>query len=965
MCRRFSRATVLLLILSQAGGAWADLVGHWKLDEGSGTVAKDATKSGNNGALEGTPVWVEGMFGGALQFSGDDRVNCGDAANLGLTQGLSITLWVNPADLAGDHGLAGRSAAGVGYAFKSFDNHLRFTTPGVRDHDGVNSILQANTWQHVAVTFAPGQATGCVFYINGVAKDTVAASALTAGAGPFEIGHNHWDQWCVGMIDDVRVYSHALTAQEALSSMKGAGPELASEPKPEEGATDVPADSVLTWKPGKVAASHDVYLGTSFADVNAAGRDNPGTVLVSQGQADAQYDPDGLLAYGQTYYWRIDEVNAAPDSAIFKGPVWSFTAEPFSYPVKPVAVKASSSGNGMNPENTINGSGLNANDEHSTEPTHMWTSANAKPHWIQYEFDKAYKLDRLLVWNSNQAIETFLGFGAKDVTIEYSADGATWTTLEGVPEFARAPGSPDYKANTTVDFAGVTAQFVKLTINSNWGGIAQQVGLSEVRFYSVPVQAREPQPANGATDVTLTASMNWRPGREATSHKVYFGADQAAVADGSAPAKTIAGHSYTPDPMNLGATYFWKVDEQGDSGAYPGEIWSFTVQPFLVVDDMESYTDDEGSRIYEAWVDGVTTGKSGSQVGYMQAPFAEKTIARSGQSMPITYDNASMPNAEATLTLDQNWTTNGVKSLSLYFQGAAGNKGQLYVKINNAKVLYDGPAKDIATPQWLPWNIDLSAVSTNLSKVTSLTIGVEGAGAAGILYIDDVRLYPKAPEFVVPAQPAATGLVAQYKFDGNLKDSVGSNHGTAAGDAKVASDPAQGQVLVLDGSGDLVEVPYNAALNPETFTVSCWAYPDPAGANYRSPISSRDEPPQAGYILYITPANLWEFWTGAGAGGWSGIAGPAAQLGEWSHVTATYANGQKMLYVNGRLAAQGTSVMTLNTQRPLRIGAGRNELEPDYFFQGMIDDVRIYNRVLSAEEIAGLAGQTVPLHKPF
>src|SRR5512133_724727 len=133
MCGRFSRVIALLLVLSLAAGAWADLVGHWKLDEGSGTVAKDATKNGNNGTLEGVPLWVAGQLGGALQFDGNDRVNCGDASQLALTQTLSITLWVNPGDLAGDHAFAGRSAANVGYAFKSYANHLRFTTPGVRD----------------------------------------------------------------------------------------------------------------------------------------------------------------------------------------------------------------------------------------------------------------------------------------------------------------------------------------------------------------------------------------------------------------------------------------------------------------------------------------------------------------------------------------------------------------------------------------------------------------------------------------------------------------------------------------------------------------------------------------------------------------------------------------------------------------------------------------------------------------
>ncbi len=181
-----------------------------------------------------------------------------------------------------------------------------------------------------------------------------------------------------------------------------------SNPVPAFGATDVPRDVVAGWKPGEYAVTHDVYFGTAFADVNNASRANPMGVLASQGQTDATFDPEGLLEYGRTYYWRVDEVNAAPDNTIFKGDTWSFTAEPYSYPVTPIAATASSFQTGMGPENTINGSGLNANDEHSAELPQMWMSAGApQPHWIQYEFANAVKLDKMLVWNSNQLIESF------------------------------------------------------------------------------------------------------------------------------------------------------------------------------------------------------------------------------------------------------------------------------------------------------------------------------------------------------------------------------------------------------------------------------------------------------------------------------------------------------------------------------------------------------------------------------
>ena len=113
------------------------------------------------------------------------------------------------------------------------------------------------------------------------------------------------------------------------------------------------------------------------------------------------------------------------DPPCSKGSVWSFTVEPVSYPIAKVTATASSSTEGMGPEKTVDGSGLNADDQHSTEPTQMWLSANGgpQPTWIQYEFDGVYKLDRLLVWNSNQVLESVLGFGAKSVTVEYSTDG--------------------------------------------------------------------------------------------------------------------------------------------------------------------------------------------------------------------------------------------------------------------------------------------------------------------------------------------------------------------------------------------------------------------------------------------------------------------------------------------------------------------------------------------------------------
>jgi hypothetical protein len=102
-------------------------------------------------------------------------------------------------------------------------------------------------------------------------------------------------------------------------------PVTASNPDPPDGAKQVGIDADLGWSSGADAIMHDVYLGTVLNHVDQASRTNPMGVLVSQSQHVNTYDPGGLLTFGQTYYWRIDEVE--PDGAKRKGQVWSFTTE--------------------------------------------------------------------------------------------------------------------------------------------------------------------------------------------------------------------------------------------------------------------------------------------------------------------------------------------------------------------------------------------------------------------------------------------------------------------------------------------------------------------------------------------------------------------------------------------------------------------------------------------------------------
>jgi regulation of enolase protein 1 (concanavalin A-like superfamily) len=471
-------------------------------------------------------------------------------------------------------------------------------------------------------------------------------------------------------------------------------PESAIMPNPPSGAIDVRRDVVLSWEAGASAATHDVYFGTVLEDVTNASRTNPLDVLVGQGQDANTYDPPGLLEIGQTYYWRIDEVNAPPDSTIVKGDVWSFTAEPLIYRMTNVTAIASSSNAGVTPDNTVNGSGLDG-DLHSMVDTTMWLSAKdgPQPTWIQYEFDGIYKLQEMWVWNYNVMVEPILGFGVKDVTIEYSVDGTDWTSL-GDQQFTQAAATDGYAHNTTVDFGGVAAKYVRLTIHSNWASLAQQYGLSEVRFFYIPANPREPKPASGATGVNPGVVLSWRAGREAATHEVYFSEDMQAVADGTALVATAPQNSYDPASLNigLGTTYYWKVVEVNQAetpSAWPGAVWSFSTLDFFVIDNFESYTNDSPNRVFQTWIDGLGFSPdeffpdgdpgngSGAIVGYdpAEGDIMETTVFHGGrQSMPVEYDNTGQPNySEATRTwaTPQNWALNGADTLRVCFRGGA------------------------------------------------------------------------------------------------------------------------------------------------------------------------------------------------------------------------------------------------------------------------------------------------------
>ncbi len=274
-------------------------------------------------------------------------------------------------------------------------------------------------------------------------------------------------------------------------------------------------------------------------------------------------------------------------------------------------------------------------------------------------------------------------------------------------------------------------------------------------FVAQALTAYYPSPVDGAVGVSQAPILTWLPGQTVTKHHLYFGDSNDAVRQGAVGTDKgeLTDPSFTPGALEGLTTYYWRVDETPAGGALrTGPVWKFTT--CLSVDDFESYTDDEGSRIYETWVDGWTNG-TGSTVGYAQAPFAEQTVVHGGkQSMPLDYNNVKSPfysEAEREFSAAQDWTVNDANDLVLEVRGRIANAATtLYVAVEDASkkiaVVTCPDAAAVTTAKWTEWKIPLSSLTgVNLAKVKKLYIGAgdrksPAAGGAGRIFIDDIRV---------------------------------------------------------------------------------------------------------------------------------------------------------------------------------------------------------------------------------
>jgi hypothetical protein len=623
-----------VLVLVWTGMASAELVMYWPLDEGAGTTAVDVTGNGHDGTIGGTAKWVTGKNQLALDFDGSSTyIDMDDEIVRGT---WSLALWLRPRDIpyttdfyAVMHTDAW--AAGTPHV------HLRNTTSlfNVDTNSGPNisstTVLQEDEWYHCTYTVKnDGSSNAAQIYINGVLESEGAGGTVASYFGPLNFGAwTNNQRFYHGLMDDIRVYNHVLSETEVLGAMAGKVWPYASGPNPEDGALHADTWVSISWKPGGLAVSHDVYFSDNFDDVNEgltnAFQGNQGTTYFVAGFPGFAY-PDGLVN-GTTYYWRIDEVNDADPNSPWKGDVWSFMVPPKTA-YDPI------------PANGAEFVPLNAQLK--------WTPGfGAKLHYVVFGEDSSEVSSRATGVPSGPANYSpaslklaktyYWRIDEFDGAATHKGEVWSFTTEGAVTGPNPADGAIDVKPSVVLKW--------------NTGAVA------------------------ASHDVYFGADANAVENAAKTSPE-YKGP------------KALGEESYDPGKLTLNTTYYWRIDEVNDSPDSPweGNVWSFTTGDFFVIDDFEDYDAGE-NQIWYAWHDGLGYGApgtanyfagngTGAAVGdETSASYTEETIFHGGgKSMPVSFDNnkqgaAKYSEVEYKLTDQRDWTEEGVTELSLWFRG--------------------------------------------------------------------------------------------------------------------------------------------------------------------------------------------------------------------------------------------------------------------------------------------------------
>jgi hypothetical protein len=761
------------------------------------------------------------------------------------------------------------------------------------------------------------------------------------------------------------LWSSPRTPKDLIPQAALLPPIRASSPNPANRATDVKVTPILTWGPGDHAASHQLYFGTDEDAVRNATTAST-EYIGPRALGNESYTP-GKLDWESTYYWRVDEVNNLNPDSPWVGSVWSFTTANY------LAVD--------------NFEGYNTTDKQIWAIWHdglgywdldgVFHPGNGTGSGVgDEENDTSYMEETIVRPGSTMSMPYF--FNNNDPTkMKYSeakltlSDPRDWTD-GGVKALSLwFQGIPGSVGSFTDNFDGT---YTMTASGEDIWDVADFPGAGDGYYHDEFHFAYRPLTGTGSiiarvdsvedTDPWAKAGVMIRESLDPNSvHAFMCVTPTSGVSFQNRPG--TGATSVSTDVAGINAPQWVKLER--DITGY------FTA----------SYSDDGQNWTVVGLPENIPMGQS-TFVGL--AVTAHNTSA----TCQAEFSNVQVSVSGPWSNQDIGILSNEAERMYVAISNSNGTTGTVYYE-DNDNIVTDATQIDT----WTEWHIDLKDFQdqgVNLTDVNSFVIGfgTRGSttpGGAGKMYFEDIRLYrpryvpgkgtPLAADFssdgvvdyrdiemmagdwlatdsFVAATVPSGSPVGWWKFENNTNDSAGTHHGTAIGSPGYAAG-IDGQAIALDGLDDYVVVGSVGISGAAPRTIAGWAKADvvemvdwinifgftgPSGDGGHFDIEHVGDTDDSTHGYYgvhiygdeydIIPVDL-----------------------DWHHLAATYDGTTSSYYGDGVLIGSATFVI----DTPDNVHMGKRE-DNDNYFPGSVDDVRIYNHVLSDAEIAGLVDNT-------
>ena len=735
-------------------------------------------------------------------------------------------------------------------------------------------------------------------------------------------------------------------------------PEAARNPKPDNGTTvDMAKATPLSWAAGETAARHDVYFGTDFEDVNNADTSDT-TGIYRDRQNLVIFTPAEALKFGGTYYWRIDEVEA-DGTTIHTGNIWSFSILDYilvddfeDYNTADNQIwYAWHDGLGYGepavpPYFAGNGTGAAVGDETTNsfaEETIVHSGSQSMPYW--------YNNNKQGYMKYSEATKTLTG--GRDWTEQGVKALSLW--FRGYPAylggFTEAPAGTYTMSAEGADIWGASDQF-----HFAW------------------------QELSGSG--TIVAKV------ESVENTNDWAKAGIMIRDSLDPDSVFAMVAVTPGS----GVWFGRRTAAGNASDAQADI---TAPQWVKIER------SIGGLVRASYsADGSTWTPLGSPVPViMNTPMyigLALTSHSSGVACEAVFSNVTSNGTGQWVNQDIGLTSNEAEPMYVVISNKNGTTGIVYHEDPNATLM----------DTWTEWNIDLKDFQdqgVDLSDVNSITVGIGDKnnlqpGGSGKMYFDDIGLYkPRyVPDKVTPFKSDFTGdgvvdfddleimvndwldgdytvyaetpqpAIAWWKFDNNANDSIGGHHGQLYGNPTYVAGMVGSGAIELDGTGDYVSCPNDAAFEiTEQITVAAWIKVAVFDKTWQAIVTKGDD----SWRLHRWGDNNSLSWNCNGVTGGS-LRAHSTDIGigdgQWHHVAGIYDSSKMYLYVDGMLDNSQDASGSIDVGvYPVMIGGNAQQTSREW--NGLIDDVRIYDYALSLSEILDLVGQSelyVPLTSP-